>query len=85
MKLNKNLLYINGIVLLVFGLWGAISGGSSGVGLVFILLAIFNIPVLVIFLANKKWEAVKTSLLIIGVFLLIGWSICSNISYGVAR
>jgi hypothetical protein len=85
MKLHKNLLYVNGIVLLVFGLWGGISGGSSGIGIAFMIIALFNIPVLLIFLIVKDWVAVKTCLLIIGVFMLIGWSICSRITYGVVR
>ncbi len=82
MKLDKNLLYANGFALLVFGIWGGISDGSLGIGLAFSILGILNIPLLFIFLLLKKKVAVKTCLLVFGVFLLVGFAICSGSSFG---
>jgi hypothetical protein len=82
MKLDKNLLYANALLLLVLGLWGGISIGSSGIGLALIGVGILNIPLLFIFLLLKNKVAVKTCLLVFGVFLLVGFSICSISSFG---
>jgi hypothetical protein len=78
MKLHKTLLQVNGIALFVLMAFGVSIGGSVGVGAAFFLLGLFNIPVFLIFLIVKDWLAVKTCLIIIGVFLLIGFSLCSN-------
>jgi hypothetical protein len=83
MKLHKNLLYVNGIVLLAFVIFSIISGGGSiGIGIAFSLLAIFNLPVLIIFILSKNGLAVRTCLIIMGVLLLVGFSICSSSSWG---
>jgi hypothetical protein len=82
MKLYKNLLYGNGVALFVLGVCGGIMAGSIGIGAVLCLIALFNLPFLVIYLVNKNWLAVKTSLLVIGVTPLVGFSICSTASWG---
>jgi hypothetical protein len=81
MKLHKTLLQVNGIALFVLMILGASIGGSVGVGAAFFLLGLFNIPVFLIYLIVKDWLAVKTCLITIGVFLLIGFSICSGSSW----
>jgi hypothetical protein len=77
MKLHKNLLYANGLLLLVFGLWGGISAGSSGIGLALVAVGIINIFLLFIFLLLKNTAAIVTCLLVTGVTLLLGYSFCS--------
>jgi hypothetical protein len=82
MKLHKNLLYANGLLLLAFGVYGAITAGTLGIGIAFSLLALLNLPIFLIYAIKGNRLAVKTCLLITGVFLLIGFSICSNASWG---
>ncbi len=82
MKLDKYLLYTNGLLLLVFGIWGGITDGSLGIGLAFCILGILNILLLFIFLILRKKVAVKTCLLVIGISLLVGFAICSGSSFG---
>jgi hypothetical protein len=77
MKLHKNLLYANGLLLIVFGLWGGISAGSSGIGLALVAVGIINIFLLFIFLLLKNTAAIVTCLLVTGVTLLLGYSFCS--------
>jgi hypothetical protein len=81
MKLDKNLLYANGLLLLVLVLWGGISAGSSGIGLALIAVGIINIMLLLIFLIMKNKAAIVTCLLVIGVTLLLGYSFCSMSSF----
>ena len=79
MKLNRTVLHVNGVVLLVFVVFSIISGGGSiGIGIAFSLLAVFNVPMMFVFLLTKNRLAIKTCLIFIGVFLLIGFSICSS-------
>lgn len=82
MKVNKYLLYANGLSLLVFGIWGGISAGTPGVGLAFSILGFLNIFLLLIFLGLKDKVSVKTCLLVIGISLLVGFAICSRSSFG---
>jgi hypothetical protein len=82
MKLNKKLLYTNSLLLIGFGFWGGITAGSAGIGLAFCIVALLNLLFLFIFLILKDWLTVKTCLLVIGVFLLVGFSICSMSSFG---
>lgn len=77
MKLDKNLLYANGLLLLVLGLWGGFSAGSSGIGLALVAVGIINIFLLFIFLLLKNTAAIVTCLLVTGVTLLLGYSFCS--------
>jgi len=79
MKLNKTVLYVNGVVLIVFVVFSIISGGGSiGIGIAFSLLAVLNVPLMFVFILTKNGQAVKTCLMMLGVFLLIGFSICSG-------
>lgn len=82
MKLDKKFLYGNGAILLVLGVCGGTMAGSIGIGAALCLVAIFNLPFLGIYLVNKNWIAVKTCLLVIGVTLLVGFSICSTANWG---
>jgi hypothetical protein len=82
MKLHKNMLIVNGFLLLVLGFLGGISDGSIGIGLAFCIVGLINIPFLIIFLILKDKLAVKTCLLVFGVSLLLGFSICSMSSFG---
>ncbi len=82
MKLHKNMLIVNGFLLLALGICGGIVGGSLGIGTALCLISLLNLPFLLIFLYLKNRVAVKTSLLVIGVFLLVGFSICSMSSFG---
>jgi hypothetical protein len=82
MKLHNNMLIINGFLLLILGICGGIAAGSLGIGLAFCVIALLNLLFLIIFLILKDRLAVKTCLLIMGVSLLVGFSICSMSSFG---
>ncbi len=78
MKLHKDLLRINGFLVALFGIIGILTGGSVGLGAAFFIFGLLNIPVMLFNLITRNWLALKTGLLVSGVLLLIGFSICSS-------
>jgi hypothetical protein len=73
----KNIILVNGILFVVFGLLMSVFG-LAGVGAVGVLLGAFDLLVGLILLAFKsKRDAAQGMLFCGGILLLIGFSLCS--------
>jgi len=76
MNLNKRTLNLN---LLFFGLFGTFSMlfGLPGLGAMGVLFGGINLFFSLILFVNKDTIAAKTCLLLAGIFLLLGFTLCS--------
>jgi hypothetical protein len=79
MKIEKSVVGVNGIVLAVGFLFMATSSyNSSTIGLLLILMAFLNIFLIIIYSILGNRNAMLNALILAGVLLTIGFSICSN-------
>jgi len=79
MKIDKLVLLINGILFgisFLFMIQTGVSGGTFG--LAALVIAAFNLFLILIFSFSGNRNAMLTSLIFAGVLFTIGFSVCSN-------
>lgn len=80
--MNKKLLIINAIVFGISALFSIFLGGGWAVGALALLFSVAYVLIaLILFSSNQKPKA-KTYLLMAGVLLLFGFTVCSSTVFG---
>ncbi len=82
MGLDKYTLWVNAILAALLGILLLAQFEVAGIGLAMLLLGVLNFFLAFIFLIARKTKVAQTMFLCCGILLLIGFSVCSTVSYG---